>query len=192
MPEPRPDVMDFLLTRRSRPAKTLTGPAPDEDALGPILAAGLRVPDHGKLEPWELLVIEAPAARRLGGLALEMGLGRDMEPAAAEKAARQFLDAPLIVAVVSHPVESPKVPQVEQVLSAGAVCLSVLNAALAAGWGANWLTGWTATDAEFLRDGLGLEPPAMVAGYVILGTETVAPPERPRPDPAAKIRRVTD
>lgn len=190
MPDPRPEALDFLLTRRSRPARTLTGPAPDGQALRPILTAGLRVPDHGKLEPWELLVIEGSAPARLGRLAREMARERGMAPEQADKAALMFDEAPLIVAVVSHPVESPKVPQVEQTLSAGAVCLSLLNAALASGWGANWLTGWTALDTGFLREGLGLEPPAFVAGYIVIGTETSAPPERPRPDLSAKVRRI--
>lgn len=190
MPDPRPEALDFLLTRRSRPARTLTGPAPDGPALQPILTAGLRVPDHGKLEPWDLVVIEGSAPARLGRLAREMARDRGMAPEQADKAALMFDDAPLIVAVVSRPVESPKVPQVEQTLSAGAVCLSLLNAALASGWGANWLTGWTALDTGFLREGLGLEPPAFVAGYIVIGTETSAPPERPRPDLSARVRRI--
>lgn len=190
MPDPSPQALEFLLNRRSRPAKTLTGPAPDWQALQPILTAGLRVPDHGKLEPWELLVIEGPAPARLADLARRMGRDRGMDPAKADKAALMFQDAPVIVAVVSHPVESEKVPPVEQTLSAGAVCLSLVNAALASGWGANWLTGWTALDQEFLRDALGLVPPAFVAGYVVIGTETSAPPERPRPDLAVRVRRI--
>jgi nitroreductase len=186
MTAPRPEALAFLLNRRSRPAKTLTGPGPDRAALEPILTAGLRVPDHGKLEPWELIVLEGDAPARLGKLALKQGLAAGMEPEKAEKNARMFSDAPLIVTVVSRPVESEKVPQVEQLLSAGAVCLSLVNAALASGWGANWLTGWTALDAPFLRDALGLEPPAQVAGYIVIGTEGATPPERPRPDLSTK------
>ena len=188
MPEPRPDVLKFLLERRSRPAKTLTGPAPDAAALEPILAAGLRVPDHGKLEPWELIVVDAAAMPRLADLTHRMGLERGLDAYKAEKAALTFSAAPLIVAVVSRTVDSEKVPAVEQVLSAGAVCLSLVNAALAAGWGANWLTGWTALDESFLTEALGIEPGAMVAGYVVIGTETSKPPERPRPDMDAKVR----
>lgn len=190
MPDPRPDVLDFLLTRRSRPAKTLTAPGPDAAALEPILNAGLRVPDHGKLEPWELLVLEGAALARLAAVVERLGPGRGIAPEKNAKQVAMFADAPLIVAVVSRPVASEKVPQIEQLLSAGAVCLSLLNAALAAGWGANWLTGWSATDAEFLQDALGVEAPGLIAGYVVIGTEGAAPPERPRPDPALKIRRI--
>ena len=75
MPDPRPEVLDFLRTRRSRPAKTLTAPGPDRAALGPILEAGLRVPDHGKLEPWRLIVLDGGAPGRLAEIAARLGPG---------------------------------------------------------------------------------------------------------------------
>jgi len=185
-------VLDFLLTRRSRPAKTLTGPVPDRAALMPMLQAALRVPDHGKLEPWQLIVLEKAALTRLAGLAVTraQALGQDAERL--EKTRRQFADADLVVAVVAQPAPSPKVPEGEQILSAGAVCLGLLNAALASGWGANWLTGAMATDAVFLKLGLGVDAPAFVAGYIHIGSETSAPPDRPRPDMAAKVTWVAD
>jgi len=70
-------------------------------------------------------------------------------------------------------------------MSAGTVCLALVNAALAAGWGANWLSGWMARDRAFLTEGLGLTETEFVAGFIHIGTETVVPPERPRPDVAA-------
>jgi nitroreductase len=91
-----------------------------------------------------------------------------------------------MVAVIAAPVPSEKIPEGEQLLSAGAVCLSLVNAALAAGWGANWLTGWPATDRAFLAEGLGLDED-FVAGWIVLGTESAVPPDRPRPDLAAKV-----
>ena len=185
MPDPRPEVLDFLLTRRSRPAKTLREPVPDRTALMPMLTAALRVPDHGKLEPWRLIVLEGAALARLAELTEELGQGRDLPAEKAEKARRQFADADLVVAVVAAPKPSDKVPEGEQVLSAGAVCLSLLNAALASGWGANWLTGWMATDRAFLQRGLGLAEHEFVAGFIHIGSESAPPPERPRPDVAA-------
>lgn len=91
----------------------------------------------------------------------------------------------LAVAVVAAPKASEKIPEHEQALSAGAVCLSLLNAALAAGWGANWLSGWAATDQPFLSATLGLREREWVAGFIHLGSETAPPPDRPRPDVAA-------
>lgn len=182
----RPDVLDFLTTRRSRPAKTLTGPAPDHTALLPLLEAALRVPDHGKLEPWRLIVLEGAALTRLSKLTIALGeeQGRDADKLA--KAQAMFRDAPVMVAIVAAPVPSDKIPEVEQTLSAGAACLSLVNAAMAAGWGANWLSGWMAYDRDFLNQGLALSPTEWVAGYIVIGTEGPVPTDRPRPDLSAK------
>ncbi len=186
MPDPRPEVLDFLLTRRSRPAKALTTPVPTHEELAPILSAAARTPDHGKLEPWRFIVLEGDALQRLATDVSKRGPQLDVEDEKLEKARRQFADADLVVAVVSSPVPSPKVPEIEQILSAGAVCLSLLNAALASGWGANWLTGWMAQDRSFLRHGLGLAKSEFVAGFIHIGSERIVPPERPRPDIDAK------
>lgn len=182
MPDRNQAALDFLLSRRSRPAKSLSPPVPDRDALGPILTAAARVPDHGKLEPWRFIVLERAALARLARLAELRGVALAVDDAKLEKTIRQFDDADLAVAVVSSPVISEKVPEIEQLLSAGAACLSLLNAALASGWGANWLTSWAAHDREFIREGLGLAPHESIAGFIHIGTEGAAPPERPRPD----------
>jgi nitroreductase len=187
MPTARPEVIDFLLTRRSRPAKTLRAPVPDHAALMPMLTAAARTPDHGKLEPWRFIVLEGAALSRLAELTEKRGAELSLVPEKLEKARRQFGDANLAIAVVAAPVISEKVPETEQILSAGAVCLALLNAALASGWGANWLTGWMASDRVFLDAGLGLAPHEFVAGYIHMGTESSAPPERPRPDIDAKV-----
>lgn len=179
---PRPEVLDFLLNRRSRPSKTLTGPAPDRAALAPLLEAALRVPDHGKLEPWRLVVLTRGALDRLADAVLLRGAALGIDPQKVEKAAGEYANSPLAVMVVSAPKPSEKVPQIEQVYSAGAVCLSLVNAALAAGWGANWLSGWASHDAVFRTQDLGLSGDERVAGLIHLGTETTLPPERPRPD----------
>ena len=185
MPDPNKQAMEFLLSRRSRPAKTLTGPAPDDDALMPILTAAARTPDHGKLEPWRFIVLRTGALRRLADLARARGEAMQVEPEKIAKMVRQFADAELAVAVIARPTPTEKVPEIEQILSAGAVCLSMLNAALASGWGANWLTGWASHDRDFVETGLGLAAHESVAGFIHIGTETNTPPERPRPDLAA-------
>ena len=182
MPAPNSAALNFLLTRRSRPAKTLTGPVPDDAVLRTILEAAARTPDHGKLEPWRFVVFERPALLRLSEAVAEFGAGREIEPERVEKMARQFADGQLAVMVVSSPKPSEKIPEIEQVLSSGAVCLALLNAALASGWGANWLTGWAVHDPAFRTAHLGLDTHETVAGIVHLGTETAVPPERPRPD----------
>lgn len=187
MPDPNPAALDFLQTRRSRPAKTLTTPVPDREELRPLLKAAVRSPDHGKLEPWRLIVLERGALERLAALVEARGPALGREEAEIDKARRQYADAYLAVAVIEVPRASPKVPAIEQSYSAGAVCLSLLNAALAAGWGANWLSGWPAHDRDFVETGLGLAQGERVAGLIHIGTETAAPPERPRPDVEAII-----
>ncbi len=182
MPDRNQAALEFLLTRRSRPAKTLTGPAPDREALEPILTAAARSPDHGKLEPWRFIVLERGAMGRLVELVGVRGEALHEPAEQIAKAQSAFADSPLAVVVVSAPVATTKVPQIEQVLSAGAVCLSLLNAALASGWGANWLSGWISHDRVFLSEGLGLQDDETVAGIIHIGTETSPPPERPRPD----------
>ena len=185
MPSPNPEALAFLLSRRSRPAKILTAPVPDRAALETLLTAAARSPDHGKLEPWRFIVLTRPALARLAGLVAQRGAALQLDADKIAKAQDQYASADLAVAVVSSPKPSDKVPQIEQLYSAGAVCLALLNAALAAGWGANWLSGWASHDRDFIRDGLGLADHESIAGFIHLGTETSAPPDRPRPDLAA-------
>ena len=185
MPDPNPAAMEFLLSRRSRPAKTLQGPVPSRDELEPILTAAARTPDHGKLEPWRFIVVQGAAMDRLADLARARGaeLGYDEEKTT--KGAAQFVTGELTVVVVEVQKPSEKVPAIEQTYSAGAVCLALLNAALASGWGANWLSGWPSHDRGFVEAGFGLATHESVAGIIHIGTEKMAPPERPRPDLSA-------
>ncbi|QQA43248.1 nitroreductase [Pelagovum pacificum] len=182
MPDRNQAALDFLLNRRSRPAKTLTGPVPDRAEIETILTAAARSPDHGKLEPWRFIVLEKPALARLAEAVPEAGDRLGHDPDRIEKARLQFADADLAIAVIARPEEIEKVPEIEQVLSAGAVCLALLNAALASGWGANWLTGWPVHDRGFVESTLGLMPGEFVAGMIHIGTEKMTPPDRPRPD----------
>lgn len=182
MPDPNPDALAFLLSRRSRPAKTLAPPVPDAVALAPLLEAAARTPDHGKLEPWRFIVIARPAMARLAAVAEERGKALELDAEQIAKGRAQFDESHLAVAVIEAPKPSAKIPALEQTYSAGAVCLALLNAALAAGWGANWLSGWPSHDRGFMAKALGLAPHERIAGLIHIGTETAQPPERPRPD----------
>lgn len=183
--------IDFLLTRRSTPAKTLTAPVPDDDDLDKILTAAARVPDHGKVKPWRFVILSQAAGARLGDLAFEIGMDQGRIESRMHIAADTFRTAPMIVAVLSKHDPASKIPLFEQQLSAGAVCLSMVNAALALGYGANWLTGWTASDPDFLRRAFDIEAPDFVAGYIHLGTATNPAPERPRPNLDRIVTRLT-
>ena len=147
-----------------------------------MLTAAARTPDHGKLVPWRFIVLEAAALSRLGGVAQTRGQALGLEPEQIAKGRAQFDDGNLCVAVIEVQKPSEKIPALEMTYSAGAVCLALLNAALASGWGANWLSGWPSHDRGFMQDGLDLAENERIAGLIYLGTEKATPPERPRPD----------
>ncbi|MEO0402635.1 MAG: nitroreductase [Pseudomonadota bacterium] len=182
MPDPNPVALEFLLTRRSRPAKTLAEPVPDRATLETILTAAARTPDHGKLQPWRFVVLSKAAMPRLAEVAQARGEGLGLDSETIAKGRSQFDQGHLAVAVIEVQKPSPKIPALEQTYSAGAVCLALLNAALAAGWGANWLSGWPSHDRGFMTQALDLQSHEKIAGFIHIGTETSAPPDRPRPD----------
>ncbi len=188
MPDPRPEVTDFLRNRRSVPPKLLRLPVPDRDQVAQLLEQAARSPDHGKLEPWRFLVLEQGAMTRLAELAGARAGAAGLDPEAVAKARSQFDAGLLAVVVIASPKASGKVPAIEQTLSAGAVCLALVNSALAAGWGAGWLTGWAAHDRGFVEEGLGLSAQEFVAGIVHIGTAPGPMTDRPRPDVAALTR----
>lgn len=175
-------ALEFLLTRRSRPSKTLVAPAPNREQLMPLLTAAARSPDHGKLEPWRFIVLEKSAMPRLSELTAAAGQRLEKTPEEITKACLQFDQGELAVVVVEIQKDSAKVPAIEQSYSAGAVCLALLNAALASGWGANWLSGWMSHDPQFCKDALDLAGNERIAGIIHIATEGSKPPERPRPD----------
>lgn len=182
MPARNDAALAFLKSRRSRPAKLFSLPVPTRDQLDEILTAATRVPDHGKLEPWRLLVIRGAAFQRLADLAEARAkdVGGDDEKIA--KGRGQFDLGKLAIVVIAAPKPAPKVPEVEQLLSAGALCFGIVNAAEAAGWGACWLTGWPAHDASFAARAFGCAQGETVAGIIHIGTPPEDGPERPRPD----------
>ena len=182
MPQPNPDALAFLQARRSRPAKTLAMPVPDRDTLTQLLTIAARTPDHGKLEPWRFIVIEKAAMPRMAKIAQARGEALELPLEQITKGRDQFDKGHLAVAVIEVQKPSEKIPPIEQTYSAGAVCLALLNAALAAGWGANWLSGWPSHDRGFLQKALSLKDHERVAGFIHIATETITPQDRPRPE----------
>ncbi|SFR13682.1 nitroreductase family protein [Poseidonocella sedimentorum] len=182
MTRSNPAALEFLLTRRSRPAKILGAPYPERSEVETLLQAAARTPDHGKLEPWRFIVLRGAALTRMAEAVRTAGERRGEPEGVIEKSMAAFADAGLVVTVVEAQKPSDKVPAIEQTYSAGAVCLALLNAALASGWGANWLSGFASHDEGFGRDALGLEPNERIAGFIHIGTGKSTPPDRPRPN----------
>jgi nitroreductase len=133
MPAPNTAALAFLQSRRSRPAKTLTTPVPSDSELSALLTIAARTPDHGKLEPWRFIVLQRPALLRLAGEVEKFISARIDDSAIINKQTAQYAKAHLAVAVVESPKSSSKIPPLEQTYSTGAVCLALLNAALASG-----------------------------------------------------------
>ena len=182
------DPLQFLNSRRSVPSKQLDAPGPDPSTLLRMLTAAVRVPDHGKLVPFRFLRIEGEARHALGSALVDRTLQRDpAAPAAAiEKERMRFSYAPLIIAVIARLTPDHKVPEQEQLLSAGCVCFALLQAAQTLGFGAQWLTGWAAYD-EVIEKMLGLQAQEKVVGFIHIGTPKLEVPERERPDAAALL-----
>ncbi|HLY78756.1 MAG TPA: nitroreductase [Caulobacteraceae bacterium] len=182
--EASPETLAFLARRRSASAMMLSAPGPSNDELATLLRLATRVPDHGKLAPWRFVVLRGePKERFIAGLE-SIATGR---PDGAKLSAKlgKIKAPPLTVAVVSRLLPA-EIPEWEQRLSAGAVCMTLIIAAQAMGYGANWITDWYAYDDEATRL-LGLGEGERVAGFVHLGTSAEAPLERVRPELAAVV-----
>ncbi len=175
--------LELLLTRRSGSAKSMTGPGPGAAELDLILEAAARVPDHGKLAPWRFIIFEGEARAHFGAILADCALLDDPQ-ASAERLRlerERFLRAPAIVGVVSQVREGIPIPEWEQILSAGAACQTLVLAAHALGYVANWITEWCAYHPK-VRDRLGLKSGERIAGFVYLGTSALPLEERKRAD----------
>lgn len=187
MPAKSPAVLDFLSRRQSQSAKLFTDPIPSRQELEMILTSALRVPDHGKLQPWRLIVVQGDDFKRLADLAEARAHERGEAADMVEKARGQFDRGRLAVVVISSP-KAGKHPIAEQVLSAGALCLNIVTVATAAGWGANWLSGWPSHDPLFIARAFGCTEGESIAGIVHIATAPQDIPDRPRPDLAKVVQ----
>lgn len=189
---PSQEVRDFLALRRSANKAMMSSPGPSPEELDKILAAATRVPDHRRMSPWRFIVFEGDARAAFGNRAAEVQRQEDSEvgEAALDATRALLMRAPVVVAVVSSPLDDGKTPVWEQELSAGALGFNLLLAANAAGWAGVWLTEWIAFSKGIDRL-LGLGDNERLAGYFYLGTPTADPQERARPDASSLIERWT-
>ena len=182
-----PDALQLLKTRRSIKPIELFGPPPSAVEIETLLTVASRVPDHGKLVPWRFIVFEGDARLAAGDAIVAAFRAKypDAKPEQAEAERKRLARAPLVIAVVSRAAPHVKIPEWEQVLSAGAAAMSLVLAAHALGYAASWITEWYAYDRGVL-DALGLAPNERVAGFVHIGRPSAPPEDRPRP-PLAEI-----
>lgn len=177
------EALTALKTRRSvKPKELGQGPGPTDAQLQEILEIATRVPDHGKLAPWKILVLRRDGQEKLGRIAEERFTNIYAETNEKQRDAERvrFTRAPLVLAVLSTPKESVKAPRWEQEMSAGAVCMNILHACHAMGIGASWLTEWVAFDPAIVK-ALGGDIDTKIAGFIYIGEKVATPEERERP-----------
>lgn len=161
------DALELLVNRRS--ASRLAEPAPAGAALQNILRAGLRVPDHGSLQPWRFIIIENEGRERFGKLLEQAARESNLDDKEIEKAASAPFRAPLIITVVARCEEHAKVPHWEQLVSAGCAVMAMQMAALAQGFNGIWRSGpWV--DHNSVRAAFGCREQDMIVGFLYLGT----------------------
>jgi nitroreductase len=182
-----PDALQLLKTRRSIKPVELEGPAPTASELETLLTIAARVPDHGKLVPWRFIVFEGDARLAAGDAIVAAFRGKypDAKPEQIEAERQRLARAPLVIAVVSRAAAHVKIPEWEQVLSAGAAAMNLVLAAHALGYAASWITEWYAYDRGVLT-ALGLKDTERIAGFVHIGRPRNPTEDRPRP-PLAEI-----
>ncbi|ADH88975.1 nitroreductase [Ancylobacter novellus DSM 506] len=179
---PADEMLARLETRRSAPLRGLVEPGPTPQELERMLRLAARVPDHGRLVPWRFVVIQGEARRTLGEKldALYARQNPGLPAAKADMWTLYMLRAPVTVVLVSRPDPAAKVPEWNQVLSAGAAGMGLTVAASALGFATQWLLKWPGRDAEATAL-LGLSRSEKVAGFIHIGRPVRHAEDRPRP-----------
>lgn len=177
-----------LLKRHSTPAKALVEPAPDDEQLRQILQIAMYAPDHGRINPYRFITIRGDARHELSRVFGEAVKKRDLDVTDEylKKQKDKPLRSPLIIVVVASLIESPKIPEIEQMLCAGAAAHNILLASNAMGFGSIWLTGDNAYD-PLVESALGLAGNEKIVGFVYLGTEEMVIPNPAKPSVDEKI-----
>lgn len=174
-------ALSLLETRRSGKPRNLVAPGPSAQELERILTIAMRTPDHGKLAPWRFVVVGREQRPALADLLHRALPEHDSEAGDAHFAKeREFAhQAPVMIALISSPIQGHKIPVWEQQLSCGAVGMNLLHAANALGYVGGWLTGWRAYSPRVTR--AFCNEGERIAGFIFLGTPANPLEERPRP-----------
>ena len=189
------DLINFLKSRRSTTAKTMISGHIKESDLNDILACGIRVPDHGALNPWSLTVISDKARSRVGEEILAPEYILNYPQASKEEInfeKKRFLRASVVIAVLFKPVSHKKIPLWEMELSTGAVCSNILVAAQSLGYAAQWLTEWYSYNDKMIRAVGGNPETDKLAGFIYIGDKEKEPIERRRPKKEKVIKFLTE
>ena len=182
---------NFFSQRRSVLAKKMSNKTIEDKDLQKILSAGIRVPDHGALNPWQIIVIQGDKRKKIDEeIILKEFLIKnpDASQNLIDIESKRLQRGSIVLAVIFSPKEHKSIPEWEMQLSSGAVCMNLLSSAQSLGYAAQWLTEWYAYNdkmLEFLGGKKGIDK---ISGFIYLGHKIEEPNERRRPDPKEVIK----
>ena len=177
-------VSEFLLKRRSVTAKTMLASDVKNEDLDKIISTGLRVPDHGALSPWKIVVFRGKSRETFGKLFIAKRFKMLNSSASKDDInfeEKRFLRAGVVICIVSSPVPHNKIPEWEMQLSSAAVCQNILICAQSLGYAAQWVTEWYSYDEVIIKE-LGNNPNDRISGFLYIGKKEMEPKERIRPE----------
>ena len=167
-------------------ARKMSSEPIDKNDLNVIIKAGLRVPDHGALSPWKLVILQGDALINCDNdiiLSEFIRLNPNTDKKFQEKESKRLQRAGAVIAVISTPIDHPSIPEWEMHLSSGAVCMNLLSSAQSMGYAAQWLTEWYAYNDKMLQFLGGNINKDKISGFIYIGHKIEEPLERKRPNP---------
>jgi nitroreductase len=175
------DALDLMLSRES--ALKLESPGPSVEELDRIFDSAVRAPDHGRLRPWQFVVIREEQRAAFGALIADALRQRDptVSDAELQRERDKAFRAPVIVVVAAKVRKGHKIPEIEQIASASAAAQTIMLAAPALGYGAVWKTGAPAYD-PVVKTALGLAADDDIIGFLYVGTRAGGSSPIPRPE----------
>lgn len=184
------DALTLLQQRNS--ASKLTEPAPSAEQLEEVFAAAARAPDHARLRPWRFRLVEGDARQRLGALCAAAAKQRkpSLSDAELERFERQPLRAPLVLVVSALIKEHPKVPRIEQLMSAACAAYASLLAVEALGYAGIWRTGDHAFDPQVMA-GMGMAENEEIVGFLYIGSRDGGAKPLPELPPSQFVQQWT-
>ena len=181
---------DFFIRRRSVVAKKMSSLPINKKDLNQIISAGIRVPDHGALNPWKLFVIQGNSLKNIDNNVILPEFVKEnpnVDKKIQDNQAKKLQRASAVIVVLSTPLEHPSIPKWEMQLSSGAVCMNLLACAQSMGYAAQWLTEWYAYNDKMLQYLGGIVDKDKIAGFIYIGHKTEEPVDRKRPNPNSVV-----
>ena len=178
------NILNFLSKRRSVTAKRMDEGFVSDEHLQQILNVGLRVPDHGAVKPWKICVIKGERRKIFDEQIILKEFKKNCDnktPELIKMESTRFQRAHTVIAILSTPELKHKIPEWEQILSAGAVCTTILYAAQSLGYAAQWVTEWYAYNKNVIIELGGNPTKDNIAGFIYIGSKNKDPKERTRP-----------